>query len=417
MANILCSEIQSDRSETEVDTVHIESHRPRVFPRPAPRSWGPAMVGALLLMLSLLAVACGPSSSPAATPAPSSVQAETGAQGVPTRAAVTLVPAAATAVAQAGRSPGAGQAVPTMPAATATPIPAPTTTPGPRVIQHLGGETEIAGTPERVVALAPVVYESMMALDIKPVATTLFGSGGPNQPLQEVPPYLTEQLAGITLVGERNEPNLEAILAVGPDLIIGWDRNIKVYDALSRIAPSVVLDRCEENCSREQQWWRTSLTTIGQVFGQEEAAQAKIVEYEEHAAAASEKLQEAIGDETVLLMRVLAKGFRVHGPGHSTMGHVLYDDLGLQLPPGIPQDWGAVYVPMEQLVDIDPDRLFLMKGNEERLKELLEGPIWNNLTAVRNNRVYEVDLYWIRGHGWFGKMAIVDDAVRLLAGE
>ena len=372
------------------------------------------MIGSLLLVLGLFGTACGASSSPPATSAPTSGEAVTEAQGVPTRPAVTVVPAAAISVAQAAKSQAGGQVVPTTPAT--IPTPAPTATPGPRVIQHLGGETEIDGTPERVVALAPVVYESMMALDIKPVAATLFGSGGPNQPLQEVPPYLTEQLAGITLVGERNEPNLEAILAVGPDLIIGWDRNIKVYDALSRIAPSVILDRCEENCSREQQWWRASLTTMGQVFGQEEAAQQKIAEYEEHAAAAKETLRESVGDETVLLMRVLAKGFRVHGPTHSTMGHVLYDDLGLQLPPGIPQDWGAVFVPMERLVDIDPDHLFLMKGNQERLQELLEGPIWNNLTAVKNNRVYEVDLYWIRGHGWFGKMAIVDDAVRLLAG-
>ena len=308
------------------------------------------------------------------------------------------------------------------PRPTATPTPAPTATPTPvvtevqypRTISHLGGETEIVEEPKKVAALAPVAYESMMALGIRPAATTLFGSGGPNQPLQEVPPYLVEQLAGMTTVGERNEPNLEAILAVQPDLIIGWDRNIKVYDAMSRIAPTVILERCEENCSKEQQWWRTSLTTIGQVFGKEDLAQEKIAEYEAHAADAEETLQAKLGDETVLLLRVLAKGFRVHGPAHSTMGHILYDDLGLRLPPGIEQDWGAVYVPMEQLVDINPDHLFLMKGNAERLKELLEGPVWNNLTAVKNDRVYEVDLYWIRGHGWFGKMAIIDDAVRLL---
>ena len=377
--------------------------------------WSSVLFTGLFLTVTLFILACGSSAQPGAASAVSQPEAVVSAQAQAV-SVPTLPPA------KAKQEPAAKAPAPLVPASTPPTIAArgeaaPSPEPAPRVVQHLGGETEVSEVPKEVVALAPVVYESMMALGIKPVATTLFGSGGPNQPLQEFPPYLVEQLDGVTLVGERNEPNLEAILAVQPDFIIGWDRNIKVYDALTRIAPSVILDRCEENCSKEQQWWRTSLETVGQIFGMENEAQAKIEEYEAHAAQAKTMLQEAIGDETVLLMRVLAKGFRVHGPAHSTMGHILYDDLGLQLPEGIPQDWGAVYVPMEQLVDIDPDYLFLMKGNPERLEELLNGPVWNNLTAVKNNRVYEVDLYWIRGHGWFGKMAIIDDAVKLLTQE
>jgi iron complex transport system substrate-binding protein len=118
-----------------------------------------------------------------------------------------------------------------------------------------------------------------------------------------------------------------------------------------------------------------------------------------------------------MLLRVLANGFRIHGPQHGTMGHVLYDDLGLELPPSLPADLSTEFVPMEQLLEIDPDYLFFMKGNEEREKELRDGPIWNQLSAVKNGRVYEVDIYWIRGHGVFGKSAVVDDTVNLLVEE
>jgi iron complex transport system substrate-binding protein len=281
----------------------------------------------------------------------------------------------------------------------------------------MGGETTIVGTPERVVGLAPIVYESLVALDIEPVAITLFAEGGASQPYEEFPPYLQERLQGIEMVGNRNEPSLEAILAVKPDLIIGADAHIEIYDSLSRIAPTLIFEGCSSNCSNENQSWRTTLTGIGEAFGVESRARKVIDDYESKAANAKIALQESVGGESVMLLRLLANGFRIHGPQHSTMGHILYDDLGLALPAALPDDLATEFVPMEQLLEVDPDHLFLMKGNEEREKELLEGPIWKELSAVKNNHVYEVDVYWIRGHGAFGKNAIVDDAVRLLAGD
>ena len=69
--------------------------------------------------------------------------------------------------------------------------------------------------PQRVVALDFMFAESVIALDLVPVgmADTAFYPGWLG--------YQSERLANVTDIGSRQEPGLEAIAAVKPDLIIG----------------------------------------------------------------------------------------------------------------------------------------------------------------------------------------------------
>jgi iron complex transport system substrate-binding protein len=283
-------------------------------------------------------------------------------------------------------------------------------------VRHAGGVTVVEGVPERVVALTPLTIENVVALGVEPAAVTAFARPTASQGYREYPPYLARRLEGRPIVGTRAEPNVEAILETRPELILGVDEHLQSFETLSRAGPTILFGQTGDWTRKDRQPWRTCLRTLGVVLDRESAAEDRLAAYDRAVARGREAIRSAIGDETVLLVRTLAKGMRVHGHAHGTMGHVLYGDLGLRAPEGLREDWADQYVPMELLVELDPDHVFFIKGNPQLTRSLVTGPFWSRLAAVQAGHVYEVDLYWIRGHGWYGKMAIVEDAVRHLAG-
>ncbi|MBN3821962.1 ABC transporter substrate-binding protein, partial [Paraburkholderia sp. Se-20369] len=89
--------------------------------------------------------------------------------------------------------------------------------------------------PLRVVALEFMFAETLAALDITPVGMvdTAFYPGWLG--------YDNARFAHVTDVGSRQEPGLEAIAAVKPDLIIGVGfRHAPIFEALDRIAPTIL---------------------------------------------------------------------------------------------------------------------------------------------------------------------------------
>ena len=128
--------------------------------------------------------------------------------------------------------------------------------------------------PQRVVALDFMFAESVIALDIVPVgmADTAFYPGWLG--------YQSDRLANVTDIGSRQEPGLEAIAAVKPDLIIGVGfRHAPIFDALDRIAPTILF-QFSPNVSdggvpvTQLDWMRQIFRTIGAVTGRDARAQA-----------------------------------------------------------------------------------------------------------------------------------------------
>src|SRR5687768_15188777 len=104
---------------------------------------------------------------------------------------------------------------------------------GSRSVEHAMGETQIKGMPERVVVLDTGELDSAMTLGVTPVGAVeaIPGEGFPS--------YL-EETGGIENVGTIEEPNLEKIATLEPDLILSSKlRHEQIYDQLSKIAPTV----------------------------------------------------------------------------------------------------------------------------------------------------------------------------------
>jgi len=224
-----------------------------------------------------------------------------------------------------------------------------------RLIRHVLGETRIPAQPERVVSLTSAVTEGMVALGLPLAGATPTADGGHS-------PYLADDLAAVPMLGgDEYSLNLEAILALQPDLILlyAFEGNLVTnvqYEQLNRIAPTVALDW--QNLYSD---FRTGFLELGAVLGVPERAEARLAEYEQKLARTKEAVQAVVGDDSVALLRVRQTELRLHG-GVGLVGPFLYHDLGLEpaaLVREVAMDEEFATISPEVVPRIDADYLLL----------------------------------------------------------
>jgi iron complex transport system substrate-binding protein len=263
--------------------------------------------------------------------------------------------------------------------------------PATRTVKHLKGESTIPANAKRIAALDYRISDSLLALGIKPVASGSF-VGSTDIPYMDGNPLKEAINLGDT-------PNLEAILAAQPDLIIGTDVQTIAYDSLSQIAPTVIVSVTPKD-------WQAALRELGQMLDRERQAADWIAQYTVKAEEAKKQMSGRVGpNETVMFLRVLKKEFRLYGERQLT-GTLLYQDLGMKAPPQVSAIEGVnKVISMEMLPEINPDYILLDVGaiaqggdkqGEALYNELLQSALWKNMKAVKNNHVYRVPDWFFR---------------------
>jgi len=308
---------------------------------------------------------------------------------------------------------GAGTDSGNQPAATPTETETPSNTESqtagafPVTITHMKGELTLNEKPQKIAVLDVKFLDQMLAVGEKPAGSVIAGGN------TDFPEYLGDQPSDVQVLGTRDEPNLEAIVALEPDLIIMTDFQEKQYESVSKIAPTLVLDFYED--------WRDTLATVAKITDKQDDAETVRKAYEEKVAGLKAQLSEKMGDETVALIRPRKEGIRVHGIEHRT-GGILYQDLGLKMPAlveGIKDDT-SVEISMEKVPDIGADRYFVLSDElfAAEAEAMVSNPVWKSLDAVKNNRTYDVNsTLWIAYYGPLAINLIVDQASEALLGS
>lgn len=271
-----------------------------------------------------------------------------------------------------------------------------------RTIKHAMGETKVPKDPKRVVVLTNEGLEAVLSLGIKPVGAVESFQGNPWYP------HLTKQLEGVTVVGDEHQPNLEKILSLKPDLIIGNKmRQEKVYDQLNKIAPTVFAEDLRGD-------WKKNFTFYSQALNKEEVGKAKLAEYDAKVA----KVRENAGDllnQKVSMIRFMPGKTRIYQ--QQTFSGVLLKDVGFARPELQNQDSFSLEVGRERIPDMDGDILFYFTYNDkkspnqgtDREQEFLKDPLWQNLNAVKNKRAFKVDdIIWNTAGGYQAAMIMLD---------
>ncbi|PRX68779.1 iron complex transport system substrate-binding protein [Cohnella sp. SGD-V74] len=269
-----------------------------------------------------------------------------------------------------------------------------------RVIEHAMGKTEVKGTPEKVATLFQGATDAALALGVKPVGAV---EAWIEQPWYN---YIRDKMEGAANLGSENQPDLEQLIALKPDVIVASKtRHEKIYEQLSAIAPTVMTE--------EVHIWKDSLSlTAAALNKKDEEAKfledwsAKVAEFKEKMGDQL-KLEAGIVDFRVDHARIVFTGFSA----------LVLDELGIARPASQQgEDWGVQLTSKENIPQMDADLIFDQTstsrddGRLDLRKEWSEHPLWQNLRAVKNNRVFEVDTaVWNNGSGPLAAVEMLED--------
>lgn len=276
-----------------------------------------------------------------------------------------------------------------------------------RTVEHAMGETEIKGTPGRIVVLDTGELDSAMSLGVTPVGSVeaVEGLGFPS--------YL-ENVKSIENVGTIEEPNLEKIAALEPDLILSSKlRHEQIYDQLSQVAPTVFTETTGVT-------WKGNFAKHAEAMNREAEAKEIMADYESRLRDFGQAMGGRLGEKEVSVVRFLPGETRIYQK-ESFIGTVL-EDAGLPRPPSQDVDEFAILNASSEFIPkMGGDVIFVtVYGPEDETtqREITTDPLWSKLDAVRQDRVYEVsDDLWMLGIGPTAANGVVDDLETHLAEE
>ncbi|NUW34864.1 iron-siderophore ABC transporter substrate-binding protein [Nonomuraea sp. SMC257] len=275
-----------------------------------------------------------------------------------------------------------------------------------RTVKHAMGETKIPAQPKRVVALDQSFVDAVLTLETPVVGYTTYRSIE-----TKLPDYLGT-VAGqygkeAVPVGTLEQPSLEKILALKPDLIVSAKvRHGDLYDKLSKIAPTVFSETTGAI-------WKDNVRLMGQALGKEELAETRVKEYEARAAKIGEEIKTKEGGKlpTVSIVRFAGEPTARLYVEKSYSGIVL-KDVGFPRPQGQPTvtDSIVVDVSQERIADLDAEHIFVATyGDPEATKykdKFVANPLWGKLKGDK----HEVsDQTWMTAVGIQGAHAMLDD--------
>ncbi|MFC7648315.1 ABC transporter substrate-binding protein [Streptosporangium lutulentum] len=269
------------------------------------------------------------------------------------------------------------------------------------------GETVIPTRPMRVVALDQSFVDGVLTLETDVVGYTTYRSIE-----EKLPDYLSaviDHAKDAKSVGTLEQPSLEQIVALKPDLIVSAKvRHEALYDKLSQIAPTVFSETTGAI-------WKENLRLMGQALGKEDLAEQKIKAYQDRAAAIGASIKAKDGKmPTVSIVRFAGEPTVRLYVENSYSGLVL-KDVGFPRPEDQPTvtDSILVEVSQENISQLDAEHIFVAAYDDPTvgpIKEKFEAnPLWGKLKGVKHD---VSDVTWMTAVGIQGAHSILDDLAK-----
>ncbi|WP_031053553.1 ABC transporter substrate-binding protein [Streptomyces sp. NRRL F-5702] len=281
-----------------------------------------------------------------------------------------------------------------------------------RTVKTAMGDVEVREAPERVVVLDTAELDSALTLGVKPVGST--HADVTSGFLDYLP---KDRVAGIEDVGQMMTPNLEAIAALKPDLILTSKvRHGDKYAELSKIAPTVMT----ENTGYP---WKENFRLHAEALGKQAEAKKVTADYAQHVADVTKALggkEKAAATEVNMVRFVEGADIRIYGRKNYIA--TILADVGLGRPAIVDKakDGFSYDVSPEKIDLADADAVFHSTyGDPKKAKETetTGGGLWKNMDAVKNGKVFPVDdQLWIQGIGYTAADKILDELRARLTG-
>jgi iron complex transport system substrate-binding protein len=235
------------------------------------------------------------------------------------------------------------------------------------------GPIEVPADPQRVILLSGFTG-NVLQLGVNVVGVDVWSKNNPT---------FAEELKDVE---EVSDENLEKIIELEPDLIIGLS-NIKNLDKLKEIAPTVTYT-----------WGKVDYLTqhleIGKLLNKEKEAQAWVDDFKSSAEAAGEEIRGKIGeDATVSVIESWGKDLYVFGDNWARGTEILYQAMKLKMPEKVKEvalESGFYTLSAEVLPEYAGDYVILSKYSDADTS-FMETETYKNIPAVKNGHVFEMN--------------------------
>ncbi|AZB41075.1 iron-hydroxamate ABC transporter substrate-binding protein [Bacillus sp. FJAT-42376] len=234
------------------------------------------------------------------------------------------------------------------------------------------GPVKVPANPKRVVMLSGFTG-NVLQLGVNVVGADVWSKNNPT---------FSKEMKD---VAEVSDENLEKIIELEPDLIIGLS-NIKNIDKLKEIAPTVTytwgkLDYLNQHIE------------IGKLLNKEKEAKAWVDDFKKRTAAAGDEIRGKIGeDATVSVIEAFGKDLYVYGNNWARGTEILYQGMKLKMPAKVEEvalKSGYYTLSAEVLPDYAGDYVILSKYSDADTA-FEETQTFKNIPAVKNGRLFEM---------------------------
>lgn len=259
-------------------------------------------------------------------------------------------------------------------------------------ITHELGETTVQKNPQTVVVFD---FGSLDTLDKLGVEVT-------GIPQASVPSYLSKYSGDPYVnVGSLKEPDFETIYGLQPDLIIISGRQLEAYEELSKIAPTVYLAIDNSNYMES---FRSNVTTLAEIFGKEDVAEAELASIEEAVAALNEKMSTSVENGLI----ILTTGGKISAFGPGSRFGIIHDEFGVKATDeSIDVDTHGMSISYEFIVEKNPDYLFVVDRDAvvgdaaaSGAAAILDNELMHGTKAYQNDKIIYLDPdYWYLSGG------------------
>ncbi len=265
-----------------------------------------------------------------------------------------------------------------------------------------------APDPQRIVVLAGDELDALCALGLQSrIVAAALPDGSTSQPS-----YLGTVIHDLPGAGTRSAPDLAAVAAAKPDLILGSQASTpQSFQALSAIAPTVFTDAPAAR-------WQDNLRAVGTATGRGQAAGDLVGAFTEQAK------QKGIANDAphfqASIVQFTDNTMRVYGAENfpaSVLADVGVDRPAAQRFTDKPYiEIGITEADLGRSPDLsaaDGDIIYLSFASpaaKDRAPAVLDSGPWRKLSANRDNRVFVVNNeVWQTGQGLVAARGILDD--------
>lgn len=239
--------------------------------------------------------------------------------------------------------------------------------------QSEDGPVKVPANPKRVVVLGSYAG-NVLSLGVNIVGVDSWS---------KMNPRFEKKLKGVE---EVSDENLEKIIELKPDLIIGLSTT-KNIDKLKKIAPTVTY-------TYDKVDYLTQHVEIGKLLNKEEEAQSWVDDFKKRAAKAGSDIKAKIGeDATVSVIENFDKQLYVFGDNWGRGTEILYQEMKLKMPEKVKKmalKDGYYAISPEVLPEYAGDYLIFSK-NQDGDTSFEKTDTYKNIPAVKNNHVFEAN--------------------------